>query len=169
MDDSSADGNPLSNSGGEEVRRSAEGVLVEMLGTHERSLFGYIYSLTGNWDDSQELMQRLRIRIWEQFSEYDRSRPFGPWARAIAYYLVLGFRTERSRQRCYFTENIIKLLDETYASAGDEPQSPQGVLVDCLGKLSNNHREMVTAYYEPDGPAKLAKSYCQLLCSEFLN
>ena len=40
---------------------------VELLGAHERELFGYIFSLTANWDDSQEVMQRLRIRVWEQF------------------------------------------------------------------------------------------------------
>jgi hypothetical protein len=63
---------------------------VEILGAHERELFGYIFSLTANWDDSQEVMQRLRIRVWEQFDRYDQARPFGAWARAIAYYLVLA-------------------------------------------------------------------------------
>ena len=67
---------------------------VEILGAHERELFGYIFSLTSNWDDSQEVMQRLRIRLWEQFDRYDASRPFGAWARAVAYYLVLAFRKE---------------------------------------------------------------------------
>ena len=131
---------------------------VELLGAHERDLFGYIFSMTANWDDSQEIMQRLRIRIWEQFDRYDPTRPFGAWARAIAYYLVLAFRKEKSRQRVYFTEHVIQLLDDAYATAGESIGSSRDVLVDCLGKLSTDKQKMVTDYYSPGGPAALAAS-----------
>jgi RNA polymerase sigma-70 factor, ECF subfamily len=131
---------------------------VELLGAHERNLFGYIFSMTGNWDDSQEIMQRLRIRIWEQFAQYDSSRSFDAWARAIAYYLVLAFRKEKSRQREYFTERVIQLLDEAYTSVNDDISLSREVLVDCLGKLSQNHQKLVTEYYTAGGPAALAAS-----------
>jgi len=131
---------------------------VELLGAHERDLFGYIFSMTANWDDSQEIMQRLRIRIWEQFDRYDAARPFGAWARAIAYYLVLAFRKEKSRQRVYFTEHVIQLLDDAYATAGESISGSRDVLVDCLGKLSTDKQQMVTDYYAPGGPAALAAS-----------
>ncbi len=80
---------------------------VQLLGAHEREIFSYVFSLTGNWNDAQELMQRVRIRMWQQFSQYDDSKPFGAWGRAIAYYLVLAFRKEKSRQRTYFSEQIL--------------------------------------------------------------
>jgi RNA polymerase sigma-70 factor (ECF subfamily) len=131
---------------------------VEILGAHERELFGYIFSLTANWDDSQEIMQRLRIRIWEQFDRYDHARPFGAWARAIAYYLVLAFRKERSRQREYFTERVIQLLDEAYAKSSGGMGSSREALVDCLAKLPTQKQKMVTDYYSPGGPADLARS-----------
>ena len=35
------------------------------------------------------------------------------------YYLVLAFRKERSRQREYFTERVIQLLDEAYAKSSE--------------------------------------------------
>ena len=88
--------------------------------------------------------------------KYDASRPFGAWARAIAYYLVLEFRKERSRQRVYFTEHIVELLDETYASAAADISSSRSVLVDCLGKLPKDKYTLVTTYYQKDGPATLA-------------
>jgi RNA polymerase sigma-70 factor (ECF subfamily) len=131
---------------------------VELLGAHERELFGYIYSLTANWDDSQEVMQRLRIRVWEQFDRYDHQRPFGAWARAIAYYLVLAFRKERSRQREYFTEHVIQLLDEAYAKAGGGLSQSREALVDCVAKLNGEKQKLVTDYYSPGGAAELAKA-----------
>jgi RNA polymerase sigma-70 factor (ECF subfamily) len=131
---------------------------VEVLGAHERELFGYIFSLTANWDDSQEIMQRLRIRVWEQFDRYDQERPFGAWARAIAYYLVLAFRKERSRQREYFTERVIQLLDEAYAKSSESIGHSREALVDCLEKLAPAKQKMVTEYYSPGGAAELART-----------
>jgi RNA polymerase sigma-70 factor (ECF subfamily) len=131
---------------------------VEILGAHERELFGYIFSLTANWDDSQEVMQRLRIRVWEQFDRYDQARPFGAWARAIAYYLVLAFRKERSRQREYFTEQVIQLLDEAYAKSSGGMSQSREALVECLAKLPTEKQKLVTDYYSPGGVPALAKS-----------
>jgi RNA polymerase sigma-70 factor (ECF subfamily) len=131
---------------------------IELLGSHERDLFGYIFAMTANWDDAQEIMQRLRIRLWEQFSQYDAARPFGAWARAIAYYLVLAFRKEKSRQREYFTERVLHLLDEAYASASAGFGDSREALVECLGKLSSDKQELVTEYYTPGGPAALERS-----------
>ena len=149
---------PSELASGNEPERSAGARFVELLGAHERDQFGYIFSMTGNWDDSQEIMQRLRIRVWEQFGQYDCTRPFGAWARAIAYYLVLAFRKEKSRQREYFTERVIQLLDEAYATAGDEISASREVLVDCLGKLPSDKQKLVTEYYAAGGPAELAAS-----------
>jgi len=131
---------------------------VELLGAHERELFGYIFSLTANWDDSQEVMQRLRIRVWEQFARYDQERPFGAWARAIAYYLVLAFRKERSRQREYFTERVIQLLDEAYAKSNEVVGQSREALVECLAKLPANKQKLVTDYYSPGGAAELVRT-----------
>jgi RNA polymerase sigma-70 factor (ECF subfamily) len=131
---------------------------VELLGAHERELFGYIFSLTANWDDSQEVMQRLRIRVWEQFARYDQERPFGAWARAIAYYLVLAFRKERSRQKEYFTEQVIQLLDEAYAKSSEAIGQSREALVECLAKLPAEKQKLVTDYYSPGGAAELVRT-----------
>lgn len=131
---------------------------VELLGTHERALIGYVFSLTGNWDDAQEVMQRVRIRIWEQFEQYDSSKPFGAWARAISYYLVLAYRKEKSRQREYFGEEVMHLLDGAYASAEEEISADRSILIDCLSKLPGSQRDLVMQYYAPGGPEALATS-----------
>lgn len=131
---------------------------VELLGRHERDLFGYIFAMTANWDDAQEVMQRLRIRIWEQFEQYDQERPFGPWARAIAYYLVLAYRKEKSRQREYFTERVLQLLDQAYHTAGASLGESREALVECLSKLSDDKQQLITEYYSPGGPASLERS-----------
>ena len=120
---------------------------VELLGTQERDLFSYVYALTMNWDDAQEIMQRVRIRLWQQFDRYDEAKPFGPWARAVAYYLVLAFRKERKRQREYFTEAVLELVSETYEKGSDQIGHRREALLQCLEKLSADQRSLVNKCY----------------------
>ncbi len=120
---------------------------VELLGAHERELFAYVYALTTNWDDAQEVMQRVRIRLWQQFDSYDEAKPFGAWARAVSYYLVLAFRKERSRQREYFAEAVLELISETYERGVDQLVQRREALLKCLDKLSVEQRNVVDRCY----------------------
>ncbi len=146
-----AEGNPLDESGNElsppdQANPQTEQFL-KLLGAHERSLFAYVYALTPNWEDAEEVMQRVRIRIWQQFGQYDAEKPFDAWARAIAYYLVLAYRKEKSRQREFFTEQVLEAVSNEFethlADSGDRREA----LLRCLDKLEPHKRDLVKSYY----------------------
>jgi RNA polymerase sigma-70 factor, ECF subfamily len=120
---------------------------LQLLGAHERSLFAYVYALAPNWQDAEEVMQRVRIRIWQQFDQYDASKPFDAWARAIAYYLVLGFRKEKSRQREFFAERILEAISHHFDTHVDQSNDRRDALLGCLDKLEGRKRDLVTTYY----------------------
>ncbi len=127
---------------------------LRLLGAHERSLFAYVYALTPNWQDAEEVMQRVRIQIWQEFDRYDPEKSFGSWARAKAYYLTLTYRKERSRQREYFSERILERVSSTYETLVDRSNDRQAALFGCLDKLGDNKRRVIEAYYLSAEPAK---------------
>jgi RNA polymerase sigma-70 factor (ECF subfamily) len=120
---------------------------LRLLGAHERSLFAYVYALAPGWLDAEEVMQRLRIRIWQQFDQYESDKPFDAWARAIAYYLVLAYRKEKSRQREFFAERVLEAVSSQYEKHLEGAQDRNEVLTGCLEKLDARKRELVNAYY----------------------
>jgi RNA polymerase sigma-70 factor (ECF subfamily) len=120
---------------------------LKLLGAHERGLFAYVYALAPNWQDAEEVMQRVRIRIWQQFAQYDAAKPFDAWARAIAYYLVLAYRKEKSRQREFFTEEVLEAVSDQFDAHLEDADLRREALLRCLDKLDGRRREMVTAYY----------------------
>jgi RNA polymerase sigma-70 factor (ECF subfamily) len=129
---------------------------LKLLGAHERSLFAYVYALAPNWQDAEEVMQRVRIRIWQQFDQYDTAKPFDAWARAIAYYLVLAYRKEKSRQREFFAEQVLELIGAEFESHLDQASERRDALLQCLSKLEDRKRELVTTYYSSAGHAREA-------------
>lgn len=128
--------------------------LLQLLGAHERSLFAYVYALTPNWQDAEEVMQQVRIRIWQEFDRYDPEKSFGSWARAIAYYLTLAHRKEKSRQREYFSEHVLEEVSRTYEALAESANERQAALFRCLDRLDGNKRRIVEAYYLSAEPAR---------------
>ena len=122
---------------------------VELLGAHERQIFHYIYTLTANWNDTEEVMQRVRIRLWQQFADFDEEKSFAGWARAIAYYLVLAYRKEKSRRP--FSECVIAQLSKGYEDSLDELDARQEAMLNCLEQLSDTKRELIVDYYSSRG------------------
>jgi RNA polymerase sigma-70 factor, ECF subfamily len=120
---------------------------VTLLGAHEREIFAYVYTLLANWNDAQEVMQRVRIRLWQQFDRYDEEKPFGAWARAVAYYLVLAFRKEQSRQREFFSQKIMELVSDTFEEVSEAVAERREALLDCVQKLRADQRRLVDVYY----------------------
>jgi len=120
---------------------------LRLLGAHERNLFAYVYALAPNWQDAEEVMQRLRIRIWQQFDQYETDKPFDAWARAIAYYLVLAYRKEKSRQREFFAERILEAVSREFEKHSERSSERRDVLIGCLDKLEGRKRELVQEYY----------------------
>jgi RNA polymerase sigma-70 factor (ECF subfamily) len=120
---------------------------LQLLGAHERSLFAYVYALAPNWQDAEEVMQRVRIRIWQQFDQYDAEKPFDAWARAIAYYLVLAYRKEKSRQREFFTEAVLEAVSDQFSIHLENADERRDALLRCMAKLDGRRRELVTMYY----------------------
>lgn len=50
---------------------------LRLLGQHERRLRGFILSLVPHWADAEDIAQEVRIRLWEQFDNYDPAKDFG--------------------------------------------------------------------------------------------
>jgi RNA polymerase sigma-70 factor (ECF subfamily) len=120
---------------------------LRLLGAHERNLFAYVYALTPSWQDAEEVMQRVRIRIWQQFDQYDVEKPFDAWARAIAYFLVLAYRKEKSRQKEFFNEAVLEALSDQFDAHLENADARREALLRCMEKLDGRRRDLVISYY----------------------
>ncbi len=124
-------------------------LFVTLLGQHERQLNAYVLALAPRWEDADEIVQQTRIRLWEQFSEYDSQKDFGAWARTIAYYQVLTYRKRRSRQCWQLSEDVLAQVAATAAATASGDLDPRRrALVGCLNELRESQRALLSRCYE---------------------
>jgi RNA polymerase sigma-70 factor (ECF subfamily) len=137
---------------------------MRLLVVHERRLESLILALVPHWADAENLIQETKIRLWQQFDQFDPDQDFGGWARTIAYYEVLSFRNRQKRSREYPTsqEFLDSIFDEEDRSAV-ETDRHLSALQTCLKKLSETARLLLNWRY--GGAGKIKDLAPQLGCS----
>jgi len=120
---------------------------VRLLGAHEQELSGYVVSLVPHWADADEIIQETKLRLWEQFDQYDPTKDFGGWARAIAYFMVLAYRKQSQRASARFSQQFVDVVSREAASLATEAYPLRQALDDCIAKLSQAARELLWACY----------------------
>ncbi len=120
---------------------------VRLLAAAERRLAGYVLALVPNFMDADEILQETKLRLWDQFEEYDSQKDFGAWAKAIAYYQVSTFRKKQGRNRVAFSSDFIATLADEVASRGGETSDRSSELLFCLKHLNQKYQMLLREFY----------------------
>jgi len=107
----------------------------------------FIIALVPDWSTADDIAQETRVRLWEQFAEYDPERDFGAWARTIAYYQVLTWRRKQQGASLLFNEQLLESIAERANKQTVTTEARAKALRDCLKKLRAPNRQLIQAYY----------------------
>lgn len=121
----------------------------------QKPLFVYIFSMVGDTDAVDDILQDVNLKIMRQLEKYDHTRPFLTWAHSIARYEVMNYRTRCKRERLVlvdntFFENVASAADAALASNDDDLR----FLEICLKKLPRRMRRVAESFYYESIPAK---------------
>ena len=120
---------------------------VALLGAHDRRLLSYILALVPNYANAEELAQQVRLRLWEQFDNYDVEKDFGAWARTIAYYLILAHRKSTAGQALQLSDEICDAIALKVTVSLEQNDDWHWALQECLGRLDESKRQVLMRYY----------------------
>lgn len=114
---------------------------------NEEALRGFVRSLVPTLEDAREVMQDVAAVLWRKFDDLDSPEDFRRWAFGVAKFEALAFRRDRARDRHVFSDNLIALLEEEAAAAGEQSNREESALESCLKKLPEAQRELVQVAY----------------------
>ncbi len=115
--------------------------------TNEREVLRYVIALVPNREDAQEIVQQTAVVLWEKFDQYDRSRPFAPWACRFALNVTRQWIDRRHRWKTLLDGGLAEELAHRREQLRPEFDVRLAHLDNCLQKLPKNHRELVEGYY----------------------
>jgi RNA polymerase sigma-70 factor, ECF subfamily len=112
-------------------------------------LFGYLYSLLCNLDDTEDVLQQAVLSMWRRFDDYDRSRSFLNWAMKFAELTALNHIRAKRRGRVVFNEELVLTLAGACSPEQevDFLEAYHDGLLRCMDQLSPADRELIRLCY----------------------
>lgn len=122
-------------------------------------LHAYIYSLTRDTNDADDLFQQTSIVLWKKYDQFDPEQDFLKWAFGIARLEVMNFIRTRSRQKLYFSDELnLQLIEASQQRQETSIETRRAALDDCRQQLREKDREMINVCYgQPQGIMKMAE------------
>lgn len=114
---------------------------------NEREILRYVCAIVPVIADAQEIVQQTAVVLWEKFDEYDRSRPFAPWACRFSLNVARQWMDRRRRWKALLDGGLAAELATRREQLRPEFDARLGQLDGCLQKLPDDQRELVEAYY----------------------
>jgi RNA polymerase sigma-70 factor (ECF subfamily) len=117
---------------------------------HVNSVYLFIYKLTGNKEDAEDITQETFIKVWQKLSKFDTDKNFKTWLFSIAKNTAIDkLRKKKSinfssldiEESSDFKSNLMDsepLPDEIFAN-----QESADALINALTKLSENQKLII--------------------------
>ena len=95
----------------------------------ERVIRLYLNSVIYNKADAQDILQRVALRAYRKFGDYDSAQPFQGWVFGIAKFEVLGYFRDHGRNMEVIDSEISERLadnmeDQSEIISREEAQEP---------------------------------------------
>ena len=120
----------------------------ELLAANRRRIFGGIFALVLNMDNTEDLYQQTALVLWEKFDLYESGTDFGAWALRVARLTVYNFIRSKKRNRVFCSEPLMEKILDTHIAVGSQAMMDRTVaLRKCLQRLAPSDRRLVTRCY----------------------
>src|SRR6185295_13104725 len=93
-----------------EMRSNDSEAFVRLMTEHQGRLFGYIFSLLGDPDAANDVLQEANVILWRDSREFRPGSNFKAWAFRVAHFQVMAFRQRQIRDRLVFEDDMIEVL-----------------------------------------------------------
>lgn len=126
---------------------------VSLLTSHQEVIRAYVTSLLPNYQDVNDVLQDVNVKLWERQNTFEIGTNFGAWACTMARYTVLSYRTKLKRQNwLLFSDELVEKLADPETSENDSSlmQTKRVALHQCLKKLKPKELELLRVRYDED-------------------
>jgi len=144
QDESEYRGFQAESNGGED-RRDA---FARLFAKHDRWLFSYLVTLLGSPSQAEEVFQEVCVVLWRELETFELGSDFVKWVAVIAHNQVRKFRRQNKRQGFQLNDETFGYLASAAVDRADLFDYRREALRQCLGKLSQDDRQLIHQCYD---------------------
>ncbi|WP_339730590.1 sigma-70 family RNA polymerase sigma factor [uncultured Gimesia sp.] len=127
---------------------------VSLLARHHSLIRGFIGTLLPHQTDAEDVFQQTCLVLWRKWNTFDSEQSFSAWACGIAFYEVKNFQRVQSRDRLYFSDEVLSLIAEHQTNSLPESDQQKQALEDCIQKLEGENKQLILDCYHGQSTIK---------------
>lgn len=122
-------------------------LFAELITRHQGQIYGFIYAVVRNREDTDDLFQSVCLVLWRRFESFRLGSSFLAWARQIARNKISHF-VKRKRLPIYVGEGLLDILIEGSTTPhSDEAEAYLAGLRHCRENLAATDEELLQLRY----------------------
>lgn len=122
--------------------------IVRLLSSYQERLYRYVFALLPNEQDARDVVQETCVALCRKFDDYDKEKPFLPWAYRFAYLEVLKHRQKNRRAAAVLSEDVIEVLARERDEQSELLEARLRALEHCLQELPEADFELISGRYQ---------------------
>jgi RNA polymerase sigma-70 factor, ECF subfamily len=123
-----------------------QNLFAELITHHQSELYGYIYAVVRNWEDTDDLFQSVCLVLWNKFESFRPGTSFFAWARQVAKIKISDFlRHKHKRLPSLIIEKLVDILAADPDDVGSEAYLV--ALQHCRKRLPVEDEELLQLRY----------------------
>jgi RNA polymerase sigma-70 factor (ECF subfamily) len=101
-----------------------------------------------DFQHSEDLVSQVAETVVMKFDDYDRDRPFTPWALGIARNIILRHYERRAGERLvFFDDRILSVMAVAHEQVAGESAERLAVMKKCLAEIRGKTRRVMEMRY----------------------
>lgn len=121
---------------------------LELITAYQGRLFGFVLSMLGNVDQSNEVLQEVNLVLWKKSDEFRPGSDFKAWSFRVAHFQVMAFRQKQIRDRLVFDNDVFERITSDAMTQDAEYEERLKRLDDCVESLSDRNRDVICRFYK---------------------
>jgi RNA polymerase sigma-70 factor (ECF subfamily) len=113
----------------------------------QSTIAAFVRTLIPDYQQADEVLQRVAVTLVRKFDQYDQSRPFAAWAVGVAKYEVLYYRRERATDRHLFGDDIVEQIASRYELLAEDVDPLREALRQCVDQLKGRSHRVIELRY----------------------
>jgi RNA polymerase sigma-70 factor (ECF subfamily) len=120
---------------------------LKLFAENQKRILAYIYSLVPHAQNAEDICQKTSLVLWRKFYQLKPDGDFMAWACRVAYLEVCNFRRTASRDRLYFSDELLAYLAEDRLDDLGETNRRLVALRECVKQLRPPQQELLEKAY----------------------
>ncbi len=115
---------------------------------YQHRIYGFIMSFVRDWNEADDIYQETTSVLWNKFDEFVPGTDFLSWSLKVAHLQVLSHLRKKKTRRKHFSPATLENLNEVAMAAGEDSEMSIEALRNCVKKLSEQSRQLLTLRYK---------------------